>query len=822
MQLDKQQIIESLKAIFNPGEVFEVRVLGAQRYYRSNWKCNESGYFDYEHIEDVPEALEHIKDCKGVYFTLNPVKESCLARCRYRIEKLEKGMPTTSDENIAKRRWLPIDCDAVRESGISSTDEEHEYALAKAREIEAGMASIGFPAPIMLDSGNGAQMLYAIDLPAEDDGLVERCIREISNASDAHVVIDTTVHNPARIWRLPGTMNCKGDDTPERPHRMAKVIDIPEVIGQVEEGALHEVGDYSNYLKEKVVETVGRQSESGFDIDSWIGKFCPGLGESSPWKGGRKWVFKECPFNPQHDNGSAVLMQMASGAIAFKCHHNSCQGNDWRKLRELLDPEGCRAPIVQDNGVELCLGSSNSNISSANGHDNVSMLMEQDRKNRPWRNIDDSCVELALKGTLLGELCDIYGNVTEPKLPIGASLPKAIVTASSCMSGEATDEEINKRYGGDMGVAMLTGIDRAKLVINTGGGQGMNCYAMTIGNSASGKDIGGLINAFGSMPNEDLRDKLGSGESYLLGTAGSSEGIYDALMTNPSGMIQISELHNWLNPKHWMGNAMHDLTEMWSSYTFKFVMSKKCSGGKRESKYCAPNIIANVQPEVFKRLATQELIDTGNMGRWLFCVMPQFYGKPNNFSRPEAVRRIAEIAHLFSMKRGYVEVPQDYSGRLFDMFAGKTSASLDATWGRLATQYYPRLAVMLSILCNDERTRREDVVFSQDTWDRASVLVQWFFKNAESMLGDITDEEDPVAKQRERNYKKLFKAIEIINKRTGQPVTKTELNRYGVCFNHIRTTTKERMDALAELITRGIIKEVGSGYLPDSVPDGYK
>ena len=99
---------------------------------------------------------------------------------------------------------------------MSSSNSEHESALAKAREIRDGLSSLGWADPIMTDSGNGAQLMYRIDLPANDGELVRRVIGEIAKASSEQVAIDTSVHNPARIWRLPGTMNCKGDSIPQK------------------------------------------------------------------------------------------------------------------------------------------------------------------------------------------------------------------------------------------------------------------------------------------------------------------------------------------------------------------------------------------------------------------------------------------------------------------------------------------------------------------------------------------------------------------------------------------------------------------------------
>jgi len=35
------------------------------------------------------------------------------------------------------------------------------------------------------------------------------------------------VFNPARIWKLYGTVSRKGDSIPERPHRLARILEAP-------------------------------------------------------------------------------------------------------------------------------------------------------------------------------------------------------------------------------------------------------------------------------------------------------------------------------------------------------------------------------------------------------------------------------------------------------------------------------------------------------------------------------------------------------------------------------------------------------------------
>lgn len=336
---DANEITHALRLWFQAGDVFEVRVLDAVSadYRRVHI---ESGYFDYEHISAVPEALKRLLSFRGVYVTVNPVNPDLLARAVNRLRPAGRN-PTTADTDIVRRRWLLIDCDPRRASGVSSSNSEHESALAKAREIRDGLSSLGWPDPIMTDSGNGAQLMYRIDLPADDGKLVRRVIGEIAKASSEQVAIDTSVHNPARIWRLPGTMNCKGDSIPERPHRMARILEEPQDIVSVSREQMQDIVSYqSEDSQTDVPDDEWKHTMPAFDLDSWIAQYCPELGSPQPWKGGRKWIFPVCPFNEAHTNKSAVLIQEPSGAVAFKCHHNGCSGNDWRALRELREP-GC-------------------------------------------------------------------------------------------------------------------------------------------------------------------------------------------------------------------------------------------------------------------------------------------------------------------------------------------------------------------------------------------------------------------------------------------------------------------------------------------------
>lgn len=821
--MNKEEMERALRVYFQPGDVFEVRVLDASTHdYRR--PHIESGYFDYDHIGDIAKGLGHIQSYRGVYVTANPVEPELLSRAVNRV-RAPGRKPTTSDLDIVTRRWLLIDCDAVRKSDIPSSDSEHKAAQEKAIEVKEGLASLNWPEPIVIDSGNGAQLMYRIDLPAEDSELIHKVLQGINLASSEAVNIDLTVFNAARIWRLPGTLNCKGDHTEARPHRMAKIISVPDKIELVTEEQLR--GIVSCVEEESVQDTTYStytQGSSSFNLDEWISTYCPELaGQEATWKDGRKWVFDVCPFSAEHADRSAVITQHSAGGIAFKCHHNGCINNDWKALRELREPnyESKGVPVIAP-GIDLSKFMVGKPVVSSD-EDILAEEEEEKETKAVWRKITTEDVEKAIAGTLLGELTEIYSSVTKPKLPIEAALLKAVVTLGCCLSGEASQEELNKRFsGGNLASVLPSGIHRAKLKINTGGGQGNNVYAILAGNPASGKDIGNLIDDFSDFQNPSAKtDQFGGGGNYLIGTGGSAEGIADALITKPNGLILISELRDWLDEKHWQHNATSFLTQAFNKAKFSATFSSRGGkNGSRKCDYCLPSILANIQPQTFERLATVANIETGFLSRFLFAKMPKFFGDATRFDPVEKLSRIKEITDIFAKKHGVVEVPEDYTLELKEIFRNNNNERLDASWRRLSNEYYPRLAVQLSVTMST-KTHGESVILTDDCWARARVLVLWFFANAEKMLLGV-NEDSPFVREREARFKKIFQLIERLHKKYKKPVTLRMIGRNGFSFNNMKTTAKERQEAIMELIACGVIELTGDGYTPKETPEGWE
>jgi hypothetical protein len=217
-----KEIDHAINLLFGPESVVELRAMGVKK------AGTVSGYFDGDHRKELIQAAAMLSGkAPGVYVTLNPVDPTVKARSSNRAQPFAKH--TTKDNEILRRTWLPIDFDAKRPSGISATDEEHQAALDRARICRDFLREEGWPDPIYADSGNGAHLLYRIDLPNDQDttGLLKAVLSFLSSKfSDNMVDVDRSVSNPARIWKLYGTLSAKGDHTADRPHRIARILEV--------------------------------------------------------------------------------------------------------------------------------------------------------------------------------------------------------------------------------------------------------------------------------------------------------------------------------------------------------------------------------------------------------------------------------------------------------------------------------------------------------------------------------------------------------------------------------------------------------------------
>ncbi|OQA76625.1 MAG: hypothetical protein BWY31_04632 [Lentisphaerae bacterium ADurb.Bin242] len=677
--IDKEEIVRALKLWFQPGDVFEVRVLKAVTggYLKPH---TESGYFDYEHIPSAADAIGKVRAYAGAYVTINPVASDLLARA-YNCLCPAESESTTADSDIVRRRWLLIDCDAVRKAKISSTDAEHDAALTKAREIRDGLSSLGWPMPVLLDSGNGAQMTYKIDLPADDGGLVQRVITEIAKASSDAVKVDLTVYNPARIWRIPGTMNCKGDANGAkvgRPHRMAHILEVPDNLTAVTEAQLRSVAGETT-APVALPETESGYAESdGFDLDEWVAKFAPDAGQPVPYKDGRKWIFKVCPFNPAHDNSSAGIFQSADGKIGFRCHHDGCRGNDWKKFRVLREP-GCYDRPRADNLPTV---------------DVTGILNQQSRKQGGTETEKKENSDFKSPGEIPAEMLHIPGFVEEYVNFIMASAPYPNRSIAFCaalaflafLAGRTVKDERNNRT---------------------------NIYLVVLAQPGSGKEHPRQVNTAVAM-------RCGLGAS-VADAFGSGQGLEDAMFAHPSMLFQVDEFDTVFNAlkndKDGKGEpVMEKLLRFYGAsrgiFKMRKLAAKRQDGGKTQSgdddlKIINPNlsIFGTAIPKFFYEslglrvllngLSARCLIlDSGRRGRGnahmvdIDNVPPNIasaveiikkYGSENNlhteFPSPMLIRAMPDAAALLR------ELNDNYDNK-YDYYEERKEAVPMAFWGR--------------------------------------------------------------------------------------------------------------------------------------------
>ncbi|MFA5416127.1 MAG: hypothetical protein WC295_11575, partial [Methanoregula sp.] len=329
------EVINATRVLFAPGQVVEVRAFSDEGV--------ASGYFDSpEELEKKVAALDSLLHVQGIYVTLNEVNPSLFSRRANRIKmRLGKKDAATADSDISRRRWFPVDVDPCRPSGVSSTEKEHECAIATARRVAAFLAEKGFPAPILADSGNGAHLLYRIDQPNDDTSrlIVKRCLEVLDTLfSDDQATVDTANFNAARIWKLYGTMSRKGDTTKDRPHRRSAIIDAPPEPAIVGRDQLELLAGMLPTMP--VTPDAGNPSHGHpIVLSQWLANHGIGVNAEKPYEGGTLYQLDECPFSDTHKDG-AYAIQFPNGACYAGCHHTTC-GNGkqrWQELRERYEP----------------------------------------------------------------------------------------------------------------------------------------------------------------------------------------------------------------------------------------------------------------------------------------------------------------------------------------------------------------------------------------------------------------------------------------------------------------------------------------------------
>jgi hypothetical protein len=327
------EVRRAIALLFRPGDVVEVRVpkAGKQRII--------SGYF--KDFDELARAVERLKDGRhpGVYWTANPVNPALLARADHKLKSFVEN--TTSDADIICRRWMLVDLDPRRPAGTSSSDVEHAAALELARQMRGELRDAGWPEPIFADSGNGAHLLYPVELPnnAETADLLKRCLRALAALFNTDIVaVDEGVYNASRIFKVYGTTARKGDSTEDRPHRVSRILEVPSSLTVVPINLLDQLAQQAPEKSAGRVVSIPERPERGaFDVERFLRQHGVDFRPPVTHEGGRKFVLEKCPWDPSHRAPDAAVFEGADGKLGFHCFHNGCQGYGWREFRSRLE-----------------------------------------------------------------------------------------------------------------------------------------------------------------------------------------------------------------------------------------------------------------------------------------------------------------------------------------------------------------------------------------------------------------------------------------------------------------------------------------------------
>lgn len=247
----------------------------------------------------------------------------------------------TRNSDIERYTRLFFDFDPVREKDTAATDCQVTEARQRALEVKYCLRLLGWPDPLVAESGNGVHLQYRIALPNTPEW--QEALRVLYGGmaeefSDDRVEFDPVVRNPGRICTLYGSVKRKGTDT--QLHRRSTVW-VPDPWPQVTRRQVEDVANY--YAKQCEVTAVthptrpfvaGNGDYRTLDVAAWFQfhnhyrRYC---------EDHKHYV--QCPWSDEHTEvnpaGTDTLIYEADGESwpGFYCHHKHCEG---RRIRDVM------------------------------------------------------------------------------------------------------------------------------------------------------------------------------------------------------------------------------------------------------------------------------------------------------------------------------------------------------------------------------------------------------------------------------------------------------------------------------------------------------
>ena len=181
-----------------------------------HFKSTEFKSVDLCKIAFEDAVLELNEDGYNIYTVMNPIREefSCIGGAK--------------DADIRYRDLLLIDIDRSGDTSCPANQVELDAAKTLAETVRSFLTDRDWPEPIVVMSGNGYHLYYVISEITNDENsnvLICSTLNNLASKFNNNIVsIDTSVYNASRITKVPGTIMRKGDESVDRPYRMAVVL----------------------------------------------------------------------------------------------------------------------------------------------------------------------------------------------------------------------------------------------------------------------------------------------------------------------------------------------------------------------------------------------------------------------------------------------------------------------------------------------------------------------------------------------------------------------------------------------------------------------
>ncbi len=398
--------------------LFEVRVLP-----HSNLKYPVSGYFD-----NADDLINQIKknhyESIPLFMTLNEIDSD--AECIISHNVFGKGNKAVSDKYIMNYTCIHVDADPEKSDVHSqATEQESKYAEEKINQVYKYLTEQGFPEAIIAFSGNGYNIDYYVNFPntPENKAEVKKFLNILSDKfSDDKVKIDTTTFNPSRIIKLFGCVSAKGQDTPERPYRLTRIISVPKNKTEV---TLQQLKDFNNKhivtieTKTKTVKNSSKKSVSLSeitsdndkqtakisDVESWLDYYeiAYKIKDENEGKSCTMYVLEKCPFTEHKNEDCSFICKFDNNNCYFRCHHDHCN----HTIHDLLKkyPVVGQLPLIESNDKKVKIFNEvASNCKLVISDDNKKYVIRNDtNKLLSFDNSDFDCF-VTEKAQELGEL----------------------------------------------------------------------------------------------------------------------------------------------------------------------------------------------------------------------------------------------------------------------------------------------------------------------------------------------------------------------------------------------------------------------------------